>query len=270
MFADVPHLRRMLARTVRDLGDLLFPISCVGCQRPGEQWCIWCRRISRHPVITTWAEYGGASEPVSTSRLSLGAPPLSSGQAFEALALQRRRLAIASAAPYIGSVRRALIAYKEGGRVPLARPLGALLSAAVEEIRRTSPPNPISLVPAPSTRASTRARGFDHVALLGRQVGLSIVTPLRSTPRQDQTTLSRQGRKENVRGRIHCATDLRGQQVILIDDLVTTGATLAESALVLEQANADVLGAAVCARTILTSPMGSSVRYASDTRARSG
>jgi predicted amidophosphoribosyltransferase len=134
---------------------------------------------------------------------------------------------------YTGPLRSALLRYKERGRRDLAGPLGALLAAALDE---AVGPAPVWLVPAPSRRAAARERGGDHVARLCRAVaarrpGVRVARPLRLARRaRDSVGLDAEQRAANLAGRVRvlpAALPVSGTgTVLLVDDVVTTGATL--------------------------------------------
>jgi predicted amidophosphoribosyltransferase len=165
-------------------------------------------------------------------------------------------------AGYRGVTRELLLDFKERGVVALGRPLGeglarAAAAAAVEH------PGPLVVVPVPSAASSVRRRGDDVVWLLARRVAGRLrsqgrnVTGVRALrqlhPVADSAGLSAVARAQNLRGalgiRAAAVRVVAGAAVILVDDLVTTGATLAEAAAVLDAAGARVLGAAAVAAT---------------------
>jgi predicted amidophosphoribosyltransferase len=184
-------------------------------------------------------------------------------------------------APYAGAVRAMIVAYKERGRSGLALPLGAALARAVSA---GAAGLPALLVPVPSTRASVRRRGHDptlriaHVAarLLARRGEPVRCRRLLAHRRRvvDQAGLSAPGRLANLDGALVARRDLRGARVIVVDDVVTTGATLVEAARALRAAGAEVHAAAVVAattrRTGTPSEWGEVVTFRSESAARSG
>jgi predicted amidophosphoribosyltransferase len=198
------HADRMENHALRALGaallDLLLPTSCGGCDAPGSGWCAACAASLGPPLRPTL----------------LGGPPV--------LAVGR----------YRGPLRRALLAYKERGRRDLAVPLASLLGDALLTAR-PPPLEPWWLVPAPSRPAAARARGGDHVLRLCRQLArddaqLSVAPALRlARGVQDSVGLSPVQRAANLAGRVRVRRDLLpppGAPVLLVDDVVTTGATV--------------------------------------------
>jgi ComF family protein len=155
---------------------------------------------------------------------------------------------------------RLLQQIKFGGRIALAEWAGAALAAAVDvELARRPHDRPDSIVPLPLAPARQRERGFNqareiavHVA---RRTGLPLSAPLvRVTAGPPQTTLPWARRGRNVRGAFALsspfASDVRGKRIALVDDVMTTGATVAEAARTLIDAGAGRVECWVVARTL--------------------
>ncbi|UFS57714.1 ComF family protein [Subtercola endophyticus] len=162
--------------------------------------------------------------------------------------------------PYSETVARALSLLKEHGRTDLAPTLGLVLAAAVTDARRAClarlpPGTELVLAVAPSSRAAYRTRGYNPVDVLVRRARLElpIIRPLRVARRvRDQAGLGVAARQQNLAGSLAVRTrfpegSLQGATVLLVDDVVTTGATLLECRRALESAGAHVVGAATVA-----------------------
>ncbi len=142
-------------------------------------------------------------------------------------------------------VRRAtIIAVKEHGRSELARPLGAALGAGLRQLVAWGVVElPVTLVPGPTRRSAARRRGGDPVTRMARTAappGAEVVQALRLRAfTRDSVGLSAGAREANIAGRVRMCGGVRGE-VVLVDDVVTTGATACESVRVLQTAGARV------------------------------
>jgi len=202
-----------------DLLDLVLPRDCAGCAAPGRTLCAACRSAL---VPTPFEHVPDLAPP--------GTPP------------------VVSAGSYDGLLRTLLIAHKERGALTLAAPLGAFLAAAVGSFGPD-----VLLVPVPSAASAVRARGHDHArrlaAVAGRRAGVpvrALLRPVRVV--EDAVGLRAGARAANLAGALR-SRPVAGTSVVIVDDIVTTGATLSEAARALGEAGADVLGAAVVAAT---------------------
>ncbi|HYI51872.1 MAG TPA: phosphoribosyltransferase family protein [Microbacterium sp.] len=195
---------------------LVIPVACAGCDEPDVALCEACGILVR-PRVT---------------RSPAGAP-VWSGLAFE------------------GVPARVVRALKEDGRTGLARDLAPALRAAVDAAVAASPRSDdrVVMVPIPTSRAAYRRRGYRVAELVARRAGLR-VTRLLETARTtaDQRGLDRAARRLNVAGSLR-ARGAEGARVVVIDDVVTTGATLEEAVRALRAGGAEVIGAATIAAT---------------------
>jgi predicted amidophosphoribosyltransferase len=180
------------------------------------------------------------------------------------------RLTATSGLGYDGVARTVLLAYKNAGATGLAPPLAAALRAAVAHALEGVDADPVLLVPMPPTRRSTVERGYDPVRLLLRRARLPAARLLALTRRSaDQARLDRDARRANAAHSMRALPSAAGRAVLLVDDVVTTGATLAEAARALTAAGARVLGAATVASTPLRSLMTSRVPASGDPQDKS-
>lgn len=225
----------------QEIAGLVLPADCAGCGLPRSVLCERCRGEL----------YGHGPRRVRPDPEPVGLPP------------------VHAAAPYAESVRSLLIAHKERGALALAKPLGGALAGAVLRAGRvhTGPGvrdrrGPLLLVPVPSARHAVAGRGHDagrRVAWAaagvlrgaGFPVRVAAVLRLRRAV-ADQSGLDARQRRLNVAGAMGVARGAerlwrQGEPVVLVDDLMTTGATLAEAARAVSGAGGPVVGAAVVA-----------------------
>jgi len=153
---------------------------------------------------------------------------------------------------YAFPVDRLLQGLKYGGELALARPLGeglanALLDAGAER--------PDRLVPMPLAAARARARGFNQSRLIAAVLARALRVPLhdalarmRETP--PQAGLSLAARVTNVANAFHADARVAGRHLAIVDDVMTTGATLASATRALKAAGAADVHTWVVARTL--------------------
>jgi ComF family protein len=222
------------AGVLDQLLEALFPAHCVACGVGGAWLC---------PACIAAVPGRGALSPVAW--LHVG-----TGDLDEALALS----------PHVYPLREAVHGLKYGGMRVLADPLAALLAAGWQA--RGAPPVDL-VVPVPLHRAQLRRRGYNQAGLLAAHLGERIdvaylpagLRRLRET--RSQVGLSAEERMANVQGAFTCdAPAVSGARVVLIDDVLTTGATLSACAHALRAAGArEVWGLALtCALLHDTSP----------------
>ncbi|MEV7567697.1 ComF family protein [Streptomyces tanashiensis] len=203
----------------REIAGLVLPVACGGCGRPRTELCPSCAD----------ALAGAAPRRVRPAPAPAGLP------------------VVHAAAPYADAVRHLLLAHKERGALPLAGPLGGALAGAVEAAAGPGEgpeDGPLLLVPVPSSRSSVRARGHDPTRRIARAAAARLrragrqarVVPVlrQGRPVADQAGLGARGRLANLSGALEVvpggARLLTAGRVILVDDLMTTGASLAEAA----------------------------------------
>ncbi len=179
-----------------------------------------------------------------------------------------------AATDYSGVARAVLLAHKEAGRLPLARPLGVMLALAVLGVVAGTDRDlsgPVRLVPVPSRRRVIRARGHDPLRRItwvaGRvlnRMGVTVaLSPTLSVVRAlvDQAGLGAADRVDNLQGAFACRPRSGVGTSIIVDDIITTGATAAEASRAVAAGGSRVVGVAVVAATRRRQPP-SSVRSA--------
>lgn len=174
-------------------------------------------------------------------------------------------LPVASLGEYATGLRTAILGFKDGRRDVgdalvelLAGQLGQLLPA---RIRRAATQGRLLLAGIPTTAARRRERGFDGGLLLADGLGALWGVPAWPCLRQTRGDKQR-GRDRNRRLAAHgrfaaCPPRGAGHEIVLVDDVLTTGATIRDAATALAQAGATVLGAIVVARVELGTPVHS-------------
>jgi ComF family protein len=206
----------MLTRTVSAVLDALAalsPVDCAGCGGPDRSLCAACR-TELVPAVTPRSLDDGST--------------------------------VFTALRYEGVVRQVLLALKESGRTDVAKPLGAALAFA---LARASGPG-IEIVAVPTSKAAWRRRGYDPVALLVRKAGYDLARVLvHARGTESQKTLGQHERANNLHGSMLARGSLSGRRFVLVDDVMTTGATLAEAARALREAGGEVVGSVALAFT---------------------
>jgi predicted amidophosphoribosyltransferase len=147
---------------------------------------------------------------------------------------------------YAGARRDAIVAVKEHGRTDLITPLATALKSGIDRLLAWGVIEaPLTVVPAPTRRSSARRRGGDPVTRIARAATADLDTVrvvqalrLRGLVR-DSVGLSGVDRQRNIAGRVKIIRPVGGA-VVVVDDIVTTGATASESVNVLHVAGAHV------------------------------
>jgi predicted amidophosphoribosyltransferase len=205
----------------RDALAVLAPTECAGCGCPDRPLCGPCTALLTPSVVQTTVS-GSCATPL-----------------WHAL-------------DYRSTARDVLLAFKDRGRTGLAAALAQPLAAAIEAAVAAAPAEgpDVVIVTVPSTRAAFRRRGYRPVELVLRRAGLRSA-PLLRVVRQtrDQAELGAIERHANREGSLAGRRAAAGRRVLVVDDIVTSGATVAEAIRALEGAGAHVVGAAAIART---------------------
>lgn len=233
---------------LRALVELALPLECGGCRTPGTGWCENCER---ELVVTAFA---GGPRPVRPQPCPPDLPDVWATRAYD------------------GAVRSALLQSKDADRRDLLRVLAPLLADALVAALDGDPVaamllargnGPVLVVPVPSSRAAVRRRG-DAVllTLVRRALGCGafaasevLLAPALQLRRRvaDQAGLGHVERAANLAGAMRVRRSweptVHGACILLADDVLTTGATLAEAARALRAAGAAHVVAATVAAT---------------------
>lgn len=190
----------------------LFPTCCFGCGVVGSPLCVACaQRTARARTVQTVG------------------------------------LRVRAAGRYAGTFRQTIIAYKRG-----RRDVGDALASLLVTATRTCGITDAAIVPVPTVASRRRVRGFDQSVRLARACGEALDLPvlelLEQTAHDAQRGRDRLARLR-ARGRFACVAPhlAAGMRIVLVDDVVTTGATLRDCAATLEACGARVEDAFVLA-----------------------
>jgi ComF family protein len=180
---------------------------------------------------------------------------------------------------YDGGLRELIHLLKYAGVRPAAKVLGRMLAEAIWDIEADFLQVPISVIPVPLHRARFRQREFNHAELIARVALKLLAAPQgfhlcadaleRKRETQSQTGLTRHQRRENVRGAFGVARPefVKGHEVLLVDDVYTTGATVSECARVLRRAGATKVWVATVARTLKAFEQHVEIQFSGNTAA---
>lgn len=197
--------------------ELLFPVVCAGCGAPRVRLCDACK-----------AEWLAPPQRITT-RVDPYVPIWSLG-------------------PYGGARRNALIQYKERGRRDMASPMGAVVAAGINYLIACGEiDHDVVVVPAPTSRASARSHGGDPVRKMLMTTGFTVWDAVEhSRGVKDSVGLDAHNRRKNLIGHVTFigakTTPDRHRGVLIVDDVITTGATMAVTAAVLTSAGVTVRG----------------------------
>lgn len=228
----------------RDAVAVLFPVDCAGCGSPDRALCADCRMML----------HAATAHPRGDLLL-------------------HDSTRVISAVRYEANVRNMILALKEQGRTDvvraLAQPLGTVIELAAAApgtsvrldanamvgassyvgAKEHAGAN-VELCPVPSSQQAKRRRGYRPVEVLTRAAGFRVARVLTCVAEtQQQKSLDLAQRGTNLVGALVASPTARGRRFVLVDDVVTSGATLIEAARALREGGAEVVAAATLAFT---------------------
>ena len=237
----------------------LFPSDCRLCGSP-------LVNISRLPVcaecLSSIRPMDGHLCPVCGERLSGPYAIFAGGEVNCALCrrLQPPFVKATAYGSYESGLRELIHLLKYDGVRPAANVLGRMLAEAIAPLQSLFAEGPVVVVPVPLHARKRRQRGFNQTELIARSAlklescrrfELKAVLE-RTRETQSQIGLSRHQRRENLRGAfaVMAPEEVRGHEILLVDDVLTTGTTVSECARVLQRAGATKVYVATVARTL--------------------
>ncbi|MGA7052938.1 MAG: ComF family protein [Mycobacterium sp.] len=202
--------------------DLILPLECGGCGAPSTRWCDAC---------ATELSVGADKPLVVNPRVDPQVPVFALGR-------------------YAGARRQVILAMKERGRSDLVVPLSRALAIGVHRLVVWGMvETPLTIVPAPTRRSAALRRGGDPVTRMARLAAaaaperpdITVVQALRMKAlARDSMGLGTAARERNIAGRVLLRGSPPRTEVVLADDVVTTGATARESVRILQAAGVRV------------------------------
>lgn len=218
--------------TISAIADVVLGRCCAGCDLPGIALCPTCE---------------GELAPRPRLRRSLDMDEIAAGL----------HLPVACSLDYRTEVRQILYRYKDHRIPQLARVLGPSLAASIDLVasRAGVHAQEVALAIVPTRASSAKRRGFDALAAItkvavSQRPVASVCTPLADIRSTGQTkTLGVWERQHHAAGAFHLRGPIPRGPVMIVDDIVTTGATAREAAATLMLAGAHVIGVAVVAGT---------------------
>lgn len=250
--------------------DLLLPPLCALCggDAEGNDLCRSCETLIERswPVSAVACRGCGLPSPaVRPAPESTTAPGPKDGVVGRCPFCERQQFhfdSVITLAIYQGAVREAIVANKRAGSTALAPALGTRLARLVESSRGDWTPDLITFVPAHLSRRLARGgmAGCQRIAqAVSRSLRLPLADVLRTTRRvRKQSLLPDELRQQNVQDAFALKSsyvsrrrvDLRGRHVLLVDDVLTTGATASEVSRILKQGGVASVHLAVVARAV--------------------
>jgi len=237
------------------IADLVFAPSCLSCgdghhiTTPGVPLCGACQDLLQESQTAVRVRCPRCAN-------ELGLLPSGATDCHDCRRHRPRFDRALAFGRYDGKLRELVLNSKKSDQTPVTRYLGVRLAEATTHELAGWPKIPDVVVPVPMHWSRRLARGVNGPDLLARPVADMLRVPLEPGLRRWRHTTLQKGltphqRRMNVRRafRVRAGYDFRGARVLLVDDILTTGATVSEAAAVLKRQGAQWVGVAVVART---------------------
>ena len=239
--------RGTIAKTLENILDFLYPPSCYGCGAPLIANFLLCYKCNEQLKPTNYSLCAVCEQPILPGEISCSVHSEATDE--------EPVLFVRPITEFNDVVRRCLHGLKYQGRADIGEYLGNILGRLVRD-------DPLFkdfdvLVPIPIHKVRRRERGYNQSEILGERIAHftkiiyrnDIAERVRWT--KSQTTLGKDERKTNVAGvfRIRRPELIRGNNVLIVDDVVTTGATTKSLAYELRRAGAKKIGVICVAKT---------------------
>ena len=217
--------------------DLIAPTECHICRAEGYMLCLNCR-----PDVV----------PDLESRCYLCNKLTVSNRLCTSCSPQSGLRRVWWLAEYDNTVKQLIHGIKYGRKRAYAREFGVILAEALPHL-----PEDTLICAVPTASSRIRVRGFDQANLIAREISLQkklkLTRGLRRVSQADQIGKGRAERLKQMKSAfvVNPPVDVSGKTILLVDDVLTTGATIEAAALILRQAGAKHIDAAVVARKLL-------------------
>jgi ComF family protein len=209
--------------------NFIFPVACIICQKQvlERRWSAACPEC--------WNKLTPVMPPMCPQ---CGIPEVAIEGRCGRCRLEENVFDLARSAVLFNDTAREIVHHlKYADRVSLAVPIGRMLRETLEYHEFTG----TLAIPVPLHRSRQRQRGYNQAELIARNLGIRVDNRLvrRRRKTSSQTGLSRAERARNLSSAFEATADVRGRALILVDDVMTTGATMNEISRTLKRAGAE-------------------------------
>lgn len=209
----------------------LAPHNCLVCGEEDDLICVWCGLDSLPQIPARCYNCYSATENSTVCKKCKRQGPL-------------RHVWVRT--EYEDLAKQLIHAYKIGHARSGASIIANFMKESIPYL------DDVVLVPIPTATSRVRQRGFDHTRLISKHLSRSMNAPylfaLTRVGQTKQVGTKRGQRKAQLKGAFRASQSLKGQHILLIDDVVTTGATLQEAARTCRKAGAKIVDAVVFAQ----------------------